>query len=61
VRLKFLYFDGKVRLKFLYFGPGIWYGMAVGLAVVACLLVLRFHQREGLGLLPVDVKSQSMG
>ena len=40
-------------------GPGIWYGMAVGLAVVACLLVLRFHQRERLGLLPAQVESQS--
>jgi MATE family multidrug resistance protein len=32
-------------------GVGVWYGLAVGLAIVACLLVWRFHQRERFELL----------
>ena len=32
-------------------GVGVWCGLAVGLAVVACRLVWRFHQRERFGLL----------
>jgi MATE family multidrug resistance protein len=33
-------------------GVGVWIGLAVGLIVVAALLVWRWHRREPLGLLP---------
>ena len=33
-------------------GVGIWIGLAVGLTVVAALLLLRWHWRERLGLVP---------
>lgn len=33
-------------------GVGIWLGLAAGLAVVAALLVWRWHRRDRLGLLP---------
>ena len=32
-------------------GIGVWYGLALGLAVAAILLVWRFFRRERLGLL----------
>ena len=35
---------------FLILGLGIWIGFAVGLAVVAVLLLRRWHRREGIGL-----------
>jgi len=31
-------------------GLGIWIGLATGLAVVALLMVVRWHRREALGL-----------
>lgn len=34
-------------------GLGIWIGLAVGLVVVAALLLRRWHRRERLGLLPL--------
>lgn len=33
-------------------GVGIWIGLAVGLVVVAALLLMRWRMRERLGLLP---------
>jgi MATE family multidrug resistance protein len=38
-------------------GLGVWFGLAVGLVVVAALLVWRWHRREPLGLLPVPSRS----
>jgi MATE family multidrug resistance protein len=35
-------------------GVGVWWGLAIGLAVVAVLLVGRWSARERLGLLPVS-------
>ena len=34
-------------------GLGVWFGLAVGLVVVAALLHYRWQRRESLGLLPV--------
>jgi MATE family multidrug resistance protein len=33
-------------------GLGVWFGLAVGLVVVAAMLAWRWHSRERLGLLP---------
>ena len=33
-------------------GTGVWIGLAIGLVIVACLLLLRWHRRERLGLVP---------
>ncbi len=33
-------------------GLGVWIGLAAGLAVVACAMILRWQRREALGLLP---------
>jgi MATE family multidrug resistance protein len=33
-------------------GVGVWWGLAIGLAVVAILALIRFARRERLGLLP---------
>ena len=37
-------------------GVGIWIGLALGLVVVALLLLQRWHRRERLGLLPEGVR-----
>ncbi len=42
----FLAFNLKMQ------GLGIWIGLATGLAVVALLMVARWHRREALGLVP---------
>jgi MATE family multidrug resistance protein len=31
-------------------GIGVWIGLAIGLIIVACLLLARWHRRERLGL-----------
>jgi len=36
-------------------GVGVWWGLALGLAVVATLVVIRFARRERLGLVPASV------
>jgi len=48
-------FTGSVLLGFVFDvgGVGIWTGLALGLAVVAFLLVWRFHRRERYALAPV--------
>jgi multidrug resistance protein, MATE family len=39
-------------------GLGVWIGLAVGLVVVAGLLILRWARRERLGLMPVAAPAQ---
>ena len=36
-------------------GLGVWFGLLIGLAVVAALLMWRWYRRDGLGLLPNEV------
>jgi len=47
-------FGGSIGLGFWtpLAGAGVWWGLAIGLAVVALLLLLRWRARERIGLLP---------